>query len=95
MPDPLPYHSRTPDSTPAAHRICPKCNSPMAEGFLLDRQEGGPAQCTWVDGFPEKHKLFGMVTVPMLKTKGRIQIPVITYRCNNCGYLESYAHTNM
>jgi len=58
---------------------CPKCQSAMEQGFIMDR-EGS----TWVQGPLEKS--WGWPN-----TKGREKLPVITFRCARCGYLESYA----
>lgn len=64
---------------------CPKCGGAMEEGFLLDRTQSGAAASAWVAGAPEKSFWTG------LKLKGRTQLPVSTWRCRRCGYLESYA----
>jgi hypothetical protein len=64
---------------------CPKCGGAMEEGFLLDRTHGGVGASAWVAGVPEKSFWTG------LKLKGRAQLPVATWRCRRCGYLESYA----
>lgn len=58
----------------------------MSEGFLLDRGHGNaPSQQKWVEGEPVKSFWFG------LHTKDRDKYRVQTYRCDRCGYLESYA----
>ncbi|HXI20046.1 MAG TPA: PF20097 family protein [Gemmatimonadales bacterium] len=67
---------------------CPKCECPMEPGVLLDRghyDSLGTAE--WLEGNPEKSIWTG------LKTKGKERLPVRTYRCPQCGYLESYAST--
>ena len=64
---------------------CPKCSGRMEEGFMLDRTYGGNLQETWAEGPPEKSFWTGM------KVRGRAQIPVTTFRCSNCGFLESFA----
>ena len=64
---------------------CPKCSSRMDEGFLLDRASEGNGQATWVEGGVQKSFWLGIVL------KGRTQIPVRTFRCRTCGFLESYA----
>ena len=66
--------------------ICPKCHGAMTAGFVLDRSHANAlAQATWQDGEPEKSWWYG------LKTKGHQQLPITTYRCERCGYLEAYA----
>lgn len=64
---------------------CRKCSRAMEPGFLLDQTHGGVAQSSWVDGVPERSVWFG------LKLKGRRRLLVTTYRCPDCGFLESYA----
>jgi hypothetical protein len=59
----------------------------MEPGFLFDRSHdeyGKPSQ--WVEGAPETSFWLGT------KTRGKVKIPVTTWRCIKCGYLESYAH---
>ena len=64
---------------------CMRCQGNMEAGIVLDRaQQGVVARQTWVDGSPEKSIWFG------LKTKDHVMINVVTYRCETCGYLESY-----
>ena len=57
----------------------------MEEGFLLDNTHGGNLQSQWVEGPPERSRWTG------LKVKGKERVPVTTFRCLQCGYLESYA----
>ncbi|HEY0414618.1 MAG TPA: hypothetical protein VGD66_15905 [Allosphingosinicella sp.] len=69
----------------AQPRECPKCAGAMAEGFVLDKTPGGFAAASWVEGAPVKSLWTG------LKLKGRTPVPIATWRCRRCGYLESYA----
>jgi hypothetical protein len=64
---------------------CPKCSGRMEEGFVLDRTHGGNLQATWVRGEPVKSFWTG------LKLKRESMVPVTTFRCSGCGYLESFA----
>jgi hypothetical protein len=58
----------------------------MSEGFVLDRGHGNAtAVQKWVEGEPERSFWTG------LKTRGREMLVVSTWRCDRCGYLESYA----
>lgn len=58
----------------------------MSEGFVLDRGHANAASLQkWVEGEPERSIWTG------LKTKGRDAYAVSTWRCDRCGYLESYA----
>jgi hypothetical protein len=68
---------------------CPKCNGVMVQGFIKDlKGEGSCRVSTWVEGAPGKPSLFGS-SVPAPAEKC---IPVGTFRCSVCGFLESYAH---
>lgn len=64
---------------------CPRCKGPLESGYVLDRRAGGKYQLSiWSPGEPKK-SLFKTVKA----NKGAV--PVRTYRCGDCGYLESYA----
>lgn len=67
---------------------CPKCHSQMTEGFILDSAvssfgTGTSQQSEWKMGKPTLN-FFGSL-------QGGSGIPITTYRCSACGYLESYA----
>lgn len=65
---------------------CPKCGAGMELGAILDRGDGNRLNTAeWLEGTPETSIWSG------LKTKGRERHPVQSYRCERCGYLESYA----
>jgi hypothetical protein len=65
---------------------CPKCNSEMQEGFVIDRSHGNSATLpVWASGAPERHWFRG------LKLRGRARFRVLTRRCRRCGLLESFA----
>jgi uncharacterized OB-fold protein len=57
----------------------------MEEGFIADATYGGVETSTWVAGEPEKSFWTG------IKTRDKRQVKILTVRCKNCGYLESYA----
>lgn len=58
----------------------------MIVGFLVDKGDHStPSQQKWASGEPERSFWSG------LKLKGKDVLPVTTYRCIGCGYLESYA----
>ncbi len=66
---------------------CPKCNSLMNEGFILDyRHHNSPGSQQWVEGKVERYWFRA------LKLRGRRRLPVVTARCSRCGYLESFAN---
>ncbi len=58
----------------------------MEPGFVLDRNRFDDRQSTWVEGSLQSNIWTGSV-----KSSEREQVPVTTYRCTGCGYLESYA----
>lgn len=65
---------------------CLRCGGPMESGFVADKAHYSmPETQKWVEGAPEHSFWSG------LKMKGREIIPVTTYRCERCGFLESYA----
>ena len=68
-------------------KTCSKCGGRMSEGFLLDHTYGSQKDIHWVEGAPEKSIWTGV------KTKGRQQLPVSSYRCERCGLLENYAES--
>ena len=66
---------------------CPKCNGSMEPGLMLDRKDWATErQVRWVGGEPTPKTFFGGMSL-----KGREPLPVTTYRCEGCGYLESFA----
>jgi hypothetical protein len=65
---------------------CSKCRGAMDEGFVLDRyHHSSLTQETWVEGPPQRSFWWG------LTLKDRETLPVATFRCRSCGYLEGYA----
>ncbi len=67
--------------------ICPKCATAMAQGFVIDKgMRGGSISAPeWADGTPTPSFWSG------LSLHGRERHEVTTFRCPQCGYLESYA----
>ena len=58
----------------------------MEPGYILDEGQGGTRKVgTFVAGPPKKSFWTG------LSLKGKDRLDVTTYRCQRCGYLESYA----
>jgi hypothetical protein len=65
---------------------CPHCGRRMQPGFLLERGDNNRLSATrWVEGDPEGSFWTG------LRIKHRLVLPVVSYRCESCGYLASYA----
>ena len=64
---------------------CPKCEGEMEQGFIVDYSHGALFVSQWAPGAPKKS--FWQWT--KLPKEGAI--PVGTFRCSSCGYLESYA----
>jgi hypothetical protein len=66
---------------------CAKCHSSMEEGFLLEKGHYNDLSSeVWVSGSPDEKSFLGGITI-----KGKVTYNVRTFRCTNCGYLESYA----
>jgi len=66
-------------------RKCVKCAGDMEEGFILDLGQGAGLPADWVEGEPERS--FWTGTKYTTKVRYRIR----SYRCADCGFLESYA----
>ncbi|MBI3201269.1 MAG: hypothetical protein HYZ29_06960 [Myxococcales bacterium] len=64
---------------------CPKCEGPMERGFVLDNTYGKRLVSHWAPGAPQKSFWLG-TALPDEEL-----IPIGTFRCSSCGYLESYA----
>lgn len=71
---------------PLVPPTCAKCDGEMEVGYIPDyRPSIKPS--FWVKGLPKKSFWTGIVEPDRLT-------PIITFRCTNCGYLESYAWRN-
>jgi len=65
---------------------CAKCNAKMELGFILEQKNAiVNFPNIWVEGAPEPSFL------ERTKLSGKVKLSVETYRCVECGYLESYA----
>ena len=64
---------------------CPKCSATMEEGYVVDHTYGGMMPAEWIEGKPIKSFWMG------LKIAKDTNHAVKTYRCTDCGFLESYA----
>lgn len=64
---------------------CSKCSGEMQEGVVVDLNYAGILRSMWVEEHAEKSA--GAVTAANSKRK----IKTMTYRCSNCGFLDSYA----
>lgn len=66
---------------------CLRCQAVMVEGFQFDMGYGVIQQAKWVAGSPQRSWISGEVKTAQAKQG----VPVTTFRCPACGYLESYA----
>ena len=67
-------------------KTCVGCGGEMEEGFIFDRGHlNYPAEQQWVEGEPERSFWSGF------ETGGKRLFKIMTYRCERCGRLESYA----
>jgi hypothetical protein len=80
-----PPRERLPESP-----TCPRCRSEMVRGYLLDRTYGSYGMGTWIEGPPERSSSSDLVR-PRLERS----IPIVSYRCTGCGYLELYARPEL
>ena len=70
-------------------KMCPDCDGTMVEGFILDMTYGGRLVPRWLRGTPESSVWRG------IKTAGKECRTVLSYRCEQCGLLRSYAETEV
>lgn len=65
---------------------CLRCRGRMQVGFIPDRGDGLIGRIPdWVEGRAQTGWL------GYAKTRGRARYPIQTWRCERCGWLESYA----
>lgn len=64
---------------------CAKCGGRMERGFVVDNTYGARVVSHWAAGEPLKSFWQGT------KLPAADMIPIGTFRCSSCGYLESYA----
>lgn len=64
---------------------CIRCHAHMDAGYLADSTYGGYKRQSWSPGTPQRSIWTG------LKVDAQQSLPVSTFRCPQCGYLESYA----
>lgn len=65
---------------------CPRCGGTMSEGVILDHGDYGSVNVsTFQSGPPRKSFWCGF------KQSKEDQHAITTFRCNRCGFLESYA----
>ncbi len=70
-----------PDEVPQ----CERCRLPMERGFLIDHGYGANYPMAWAAGVARWSRWLG------LKVTREEKMPVATYRCPQCGKLESFA----
>jgi hypothetical protein len=64
---------------------CSKCSGEMQEGLVVDFNYAGILRSMWVEDQAQNSAGQGPTV------KGKRKVKTITYRCSNCGYLDSYA----
>ena len=64
---------------------CPKCRGRMEQGFVLDQTYGARVVSHWAAGAPLKSFWAGT------KRPEEDLVPIGTFRCAACGFLEMYA----
>ena len=64
---------------------CPKCDGEMIQGFVLDQAPGSFQVPSWTPGAPASSFWFGT------KIDRKNSIPIGSFCCSSCGFLESYA----
>ena len=74
--------------------ICPKCQKSMEQGFIPDWTHGAVLQTNWVRGLPSRASFWqrlGTFKDLAISYDYKDYLKVVTYRCPECGYLESFA----
>ncbi len=69
---------------------CPKCGGEMRQGVQVYRDEANYYPLYWVEGEPVKRVFLGF-TGMNLDIDGRQILETATFKCSDCGFLESYA----
>ena len=64
---------------------CPQCRVPMEGGYLVDHGYGAVYPVAWAAGVPRWSRWLG------LRIRNDEKMPVVTYRCPQCGRLDSVA----
>lgn len=70
---------------------CPKCTGDLERGYVLDMSTHVCFAAQWAPGLPKRswsdfwRQL--MISLPQMNDR----IPIATFRCKACGFLESYA----
>lgn len=72
---------------------CSKCGSDMEEGFIAEYNHGNVLVTNWYPGAPKVFKVeaFGVTIAEWMDAYDKRMLPIQTYRCTHCGFLESYA----
>ena len=65
---------------------CPKCLGSMEKGYVADLTYGAVMQSEWTRGEPMPRRILGGI-----KWSRSANTPIVTFRCQSCGYLEAYA----
>lgn len=71
---------------PGTRPTCPKCAGSMEPGYVPDVAYGQTLQSAWAPGEPKVRRFVGGI-----KWRQADNTPIVTFRCQRCGYLESYA----
>jgi hypothetical protein len=79
--------------TNGATMKCPKCDGEMVSGFAYGRSNVFAIVNHWVEREAMKRKLIGSMFTDTSNenSKSSNEIPITTFRCQSCGFLESYA----
>ena len=68
-------------------QTCPKCSGEMVQGTVVSPFRSSILPISkWIKGLPKLSFWMG-VHLP----RGQSSIPIGTYRCQSCGFLEAYA----
>jgi hypothetical protein len=67
--------------------ICPKCKGNLERGYIPDFDFNLVVLSSWQQGEPKKSRL------TLTKKPTAKGIPIASFRCSQCGFIEFYADT--
>lgn len=70
---------------------CTSCGQELKIGFIPDATYGAVVQSQWHAGVPKETHFFGIKAG--LKADWSQAVPITAYRCEGCGLLTFYAHS--
>ena len=70
---------------------CPKCREEMERGYTIDISQAVTFTGQFVKGVPKRSWVDFFQQLVIKTPNFNERIPIATFRCKSCGFLESYA----